>query len=83
VPTLLPPYLIELIFEEFCALLPERKTNHPLSVATNPASHSGWSSRSWLVWCRAKGRHSSWLTVISGTFAQKPSKIDDVSLMAS
>ena len=26
----LPPYLIEPIFEQFCALLPERKTNHPL-----------------------------------------------------
>jgi len=79
----LPPYLIEPIFEQFCALLSERKTNHPLSVATNPASQSGWSSRSWLVGGRAKGRHSSWLTVISGTFAQKPSKIGDVSVMAS
>jgi hypothetical protein len=26
----LPPYLIEPIFEQFCSLLPERKTNHPL-----------------------------------------------------
>ena len=26
----LPPYLIEPIFEQFCALLPERETNHPL-----------------------------------------------------
>jgi hypothetical protein len=26
----LPPYLIEPIFEQFRALLPERKTNHPL-----------------------------------------------------
>ena len=26
----LPPYIIEPIFEQFCALLPERKTNHPL-----------------------------------------------------
>jgi transposase len=26
----LQPYLIEPIFELFCALLPERKTNHPL-----------------------------------------------------
>ena len=26
----LPPYLIEPIFEQFCALLPERKTEHPL-----------------------------------------------------
>jgi len=26
----LPPYLIKPIFEQFCALLPERKTNHPL-----------------------------------------------------
>jgi Transposase DDE domain len=26
----LEPYLIEPIFEQFCALLPERKTNHPL-----------------------------------------------------
>jgi len=26
----LPPYLIETIFEQFCSLLPERKTNHPL-----------------------------------------------------
>jgi hypothetical protein len=26
----LPPYLTEPIFEQFCALLPERKTNHPL-----------------------------------------------------
>ncbi len=26
----LPPYLIEPIFEQFCALLPERKTDHPL-----------------------------------------------------
>jgi transposase len=26
----LEPYLIEPIFQQFCALLPERKTNHPL-----------------------------------------------------
>jgi transposase len=26
----LPPYIIEPIWEQFCALLPERKTNHPL-----------------------------------------------------
>ncbi len=26
----LPPYIIEPIFEQFCALLPERKTDHPL-----------------------------------------------------
>jgi transposase len=26
----LEPYLIEPIFEQFCSLLPERKTNHPL-----------------------------------------------------
>jgi transposase len=26
----IPPYLIEPIFEQFCALLPERETNHPL-----------------------------------------------------
>ena len=26
----LPPYLIEPIFEQFSALLPERRTNHPL-----------------------------------------------------
>jgi hypothetical protein len=26
----LPPYLIEPIFEQFCALLSERKTNHAL-----------------------------------------------------
>ncbi len=26
----LQPYIIEPIFEQFCALLPERKTNHPL-----------------------------------------------------
>jgi hypothetical protein len=26
----LPPYLIEPIFEQFCALLPQRETNHPL-----------------------------------------------------
>ena len=78
----LPPYLIEPIFEQFCALLPER-TSTMCSVATYPASQSGWSSRSWLAWGRAKGRHSSWLSVISGTFAQKPSKIGDVSVMAS
>jgi hypothetical protein len=29
VPALLP-YLIEHTFEKLCALLPERKTNHPL-----------------------------------------------------
>jgi hypothetical protein len=29
VPALLP-YLIDPIFEKFCALLTERKTNHPL-----------------------------------------------------
>ncbi len=26
----LQPYIIEPIWEQFCALLPERKTNHPL-----------------------------------------------------
>ena len=26
----LEPYLIEPIWQQFCALLPERKTNHPL-----------------------------------------------------
>jgi transposase len=26
----LPPYIIEPIWQQFCALLPERKTNHPL-----------------------------------------------------
>ena len=70
----LPSYLQRAIFEQFCALLSERKTNHPLSVATNPASQSGWSSRSWLAWGRAKGRHSSWLTVISGTFLRNRAK---------
>jgi len=57
----LPPYLIEPIFEQFCALLSERQTNHALSVATNPASQSGWSWRSWLAWAerRAGTPHSS------------------------
>jgi hypothetical protein len=35
----LEPYLIEPIFEQFRALLPERKTNHPLGPAT-----AGYSS---------------------------------------
>ncbi len=26
----LPPYIIEPIFEQFCALLPEHETDHPL-----------------------------------------------------
>ena len=28
----LPPYIIEPIFEQFCALLPERRTNHERAV---------------------------------------------------
>jgi hypothetical protein len=49
----LPPYLIELIFEQFCALLPER-TSTMCSVATYPASQSGWSWRSWLAWAERR-----------------------------
>ena len=79
----LPPYLTRsLSSSSFVPACPsERRTIR--SVATNHASQSGWSSRSWLVEGRAEGRHCSWLTVISGTFAQKPSKIGDVSVMAS
>ena len=49
----LPPYIIEPIWEQFCALLPEgRRTTR--SVAIVPASPIGWSSRSSSrSWCSA------------------------------
>ena len=31
----LPPYLIEPIWQQFSALLPERRTNHPLERVMN------------------------------------------------
>jgi hypothetical protein len=43
----LPPYIIEPIWQQFEALLPERRTDHPRSGATARASPKGSSSRSW------------------------------------
>jgi hypothetical protein len=76
----LPPYLIEPIFEQFCVLLNERKTNYALGCHS-PHIPERVVFEKLVGGGRAKGR-DSWLTVISGTFAQKPSKISDVSVMA-
>ena len=46
------PYIIEPIWEQFCALLPERKTWIIPSAATAPASPTEWSLRSS---CRSLG----------------------------
>jgi hypothetical protein len=42
----IPPYLIEPIWQQLLALLPERHTRTTLSVATDPVSPTVWSSRS-------------------------------------
>jgi hypothetical protein len=48
----LEPYLIEPIWQQFEALLPQRRTDHPLGCHHSGVPESGWSSRSW---CRFFG----------------------------
>ena len=48
----LPPYIIEPIFEQFCALLPEHETDHPLGCHRRRIPETGLSSRNWSrSWC--------------------------------
>ena len=54
----LPPYLIEPIFEQFCALLSERKTNHALGCH-KPRIPERVVLEKLVGVGRAKGRHSS------------------------
>jgi hypothetical protein len=80
VPTL-PPYLIKPIFEQFCALLTERKTNHPRChkpripdrVVFEKLVGVGQSEGSGLLLAHRHIRNVS----------QKSGKIGDVSMMAS
>jgi hypothetical protein len=47
----LPPYIIEPIWQQFSALLPEREVDHPLGCH-RPVYPTEWSSRSWFrCWC--------------------------------
>jgi hypothetical protein len=43
----LPPYIIEPIWQQLTALLPEREVNYPLG-SHRPAYPTEYSSRSWL-----------------------------------
>jgi hypothetical protein len=50
----IPPYIVEPIFEQFAALLPEREVDHPLGSVTARAYPTEWSPRSWSrSWCSA------------------------------
>ncbi len=47
----LPPYIIEPIWQQFSALLPEREVDHPLGRHA-PVYPTESSSRSWFrCWC--------------------------------
>ena len=51
----LPSWLIEPIWEQFSALLPQRHDRHPPAVA-GPGSVTGWSSNCWSTsWSSAPG----------------------------
>src|SRR5215204_3921204 len=43
----LPPYITEPIWEQFCALLPEREVDHPLGCHRPRIYPTGRYSRSW------------------------------------